>query len=115
MSDDEEREERTKQYLLDEARRAIALRTKDREFHGLEREFLYLQARMLVDYDETKDCRDANGHALAYVYFEEYAAQAAKLLTPKSAHRLGRQHLGGTPNSTVVWPRRDSPRRRHTL
>jgi hypothetical protein len=55
MSDDEEREERTKQYLLDEARRAIALRTKDREFHGLEREFLYLQARMLVDYDETKD------------------------------------------------------------
>jgi hypothetical protein len=28
--------------------------------------------------------------ALAYVYFEEYAAQAAKLLTPRSAHR--RQH-----------------------
>jgi hypothetical protein len=55
MSDDEEREERTKQFLLDEARRAIALRTKDREFHGLERDFLYLQARMLVEYGGTKD------------------------------------------------------------
>jgi hypothetical protein len=43
--------------------------------------------------EETDACfivRDHNRQALAYVYFEEYAAQAAKLLTPRSAHR--RQH-----------------------
>jgi hypothetical protein len=43
--------------------------------------------------EETDACfivRDHNGQAFAYVYFEEYAAQAAKLLTPRSAHR--RQH-----------------------
>jgi hypothetical protein len=37
---DEEREKRTKEWLSDQMRRAIALRSKDRDFHGLDREFL---------------------------------------------------------------------------
>jgi hypothetical protein len=53
--EDEEREERTKRFLLDEAQRAIDLRSKDREFHGLEREFLHHQAQMLIDYNKSKD------------------------------------------------------------
>lgn len=57
MSDDKQREENTKKYLLDQAQRAIALRSKDREFHGLEREFLYLQTQMIVDYNKSKDIK----------------------------------------------------------
>jgi hypothetical protein len=47
MSDDcdDAKEERTKQFLLDQAQRAIDLRSKDREFHGLEREFMYCNPR----------------------------------------------------------------------
>lgn len=33
----------------------LELRTKDREFHGLEREFYNYQAQMLFDYEKTKD------------------------------------------------------------
>jgi hypothetical protein len=36
---------------------AIAVRNKDREFHGLEREFLYLQADMLSAYERSKDVK----------------------------------------------------------
>jgi hypothetical protein len=58
MSDhyDDAKEERTKQFLLDQARRAT-LRSKDREFHGLQREFMYLQAEMLIAYERSKDIR----------------------------------------------------------
>jgi hypothetical protein len=52
-----ERELRTKALLLGQARRSLAVRTKDREFHGLEREFLYAQSQMLVDYEKSKDIK----------------------------------------------------------
>ncbi len=57
MSDDKQREADTKNFLLDQSQRAIALRSKDREFHGLEREFLYCQTQMLVDYNKSKDIK----------------------------------------------------------
>lgn len=57
MSVHRENEERVRNYLIDQSRRAIALRSKDREFHGLEREFLYLQAQMLIDYSKSKDIK----------------------------------------------------------
>lgn len=50
-------EEKARQFLLDQARRTIALRSKDREFHGLEREFMYFQSQMLVDYEKSKDLK----------------------------------------------------------
>src|SRR5258708_29064083 len=53
----EERESRTKELLLGYAKRHLAVRNKDREFHGLEREFLYAQAQMLVDYEKSKDIK----------------------------------------------------------
>ena len=43
MSDDKQQAENTKNFLLDQSQRAIALRSKDREFHGLERELDRLQ------------------------------------------------------------------------
>ncbi|CUX09518.1 conserved hypothetical protein [Agrobacterium tomkonis CFBP 6623] len=43
--------------LRAKAERAIAQRSKDREFHGLEREFLYYQAQMLADYQRSKDVK----------------------------------------------------------
>lgn len=52
---DEERERKTKAYLVDKAKRAIALRSKDRDFHGLDREFMYHQAEMLLDFEKSKD------------------------------------------------------------
>ncbi|WP_375773477.1 hypothetical protein NR798_22245 [Archangium gephyra] len=55
--DDEQREQRMRQLLMEEAKRAIALRSKDREFHGLEREFGYYQAEMLADYEKSKDIK----------------------------------------------------------
>jgi len=56
-NNDDAREEKTKAYMLDQAKRAIALRSKDREFHGLEREFMYHQSQMLIDYDKSKDVK----------------------------------------------------------
>jgi hypothetical protein len=43
--------------LRDLTKRAIAVRSKDREFHGLEREFLYHQTKMLADYEESRDLK----------------------------------------------------------
>jgi hypothetical protein len=51
----DEREARTKEFLLGNTERLLAVRTKDREFHGLEREFLYAQAQMLLDYKKSKE------------------------------------------------------------
>lgn len=48
--DFEGREKRVTEWLSDQMKRAVALRSKDREFHGLEREFLYIKAEMLSAY-----------------------------------------------------------------
>lgn len=53
----EAKEARLRAVLVDQAKRALALRSKDREFHGLEREFRDHQAQMTVDYDRTKDLK----------------------------------------------------------
>jgi len=53
----EEKEANIRKSLVETAERAIALRNKDREFHGLEREFNYHQAQMIVDYERTKDIK----------------------------------------------------------
>jgi len=53
----EEQEVRVRQYMVERAERAISLRNKDSEFHGLEREFLYHQSQMIVDYERTKDIK----------------------------------------------------------
>lgn len=53
----EAQEARWRTILVDQAKRALALRSKDREFHGLEREFRDHQAQMIVDYDRTKDLK----------------------------------------------------------
>ncbi|MBB1439584.1 hypothetical protein H5202_13040, partial [Shewanella sp. SG41-4] len=58
-NDFEEKEKKLRERFLDQANRAIALRNKDREFHGLEREFLYQQAQMTVDYERSKDIHHA--------------------------------------------------------
>ena len=55
--DDKEREERIKQLWTSQAKRAIDLRSKDREFHGLEREFRYHQTQMIADYERSKDIK----------------------------------------------------------
>jgi len=59
-SDDEDwevKEARWRSILVNQAKRAIALRSLDREFHGLEREFRDHQAQMLIDYERTKDLK----------------------------------------------------------
>jgi hypothetical protein len=53
----EEKEVNVRKSLIETAERAIALRNKDREFHGVEREFNYHQAQMIVDYERTKDIK----------------------------------------------------------
>jgi hypothetical protein len=53
----EAKEVRWKAILVDRAKRAVALRSEDREFHGLEREFHNHQAQMLLDYEKTKDLK----------------------------------------------------------
>ena len=53
----DEREARVREWLLGSTERLLAVRTKDREFHGLEREFLYAQAQMLLDYKKSKDIK----------------------------------------------------------
>lgn len=51
------RKARTKEWLLDQALRANKLRSMDKEFHGLEREFMNLQGKMLRDYEISKDIK----------------------------------------------------------
>lgn len=48
-------EARTREWLIEEAKRANRIRSKDKEFHGLEREFMNLQSEMLTDYEKSKD------------------------------------------------------------
>jgi hypothetical protein len=55
--DFEAREERLRINLVQQAERAIELRSKDRQFHGLEREFRYHQAQMIVDFSKSKDVK----------------------------------------------------------
>lgn len=55
MDYNEEQENKVKNRIVNYAKRSVGLRTKDREFHGLEREFYYYQTQMLFDYDKTKD------------------------------------------------------------
>ena len=51
------REARTKEWLSNQASRANKLRSKDKEFHGLEREFINLQSKMLRDFEISKDIK----------------------------------------------------------
>ncbi|MFN3769387.1 MAG: DUF6602 domain-containing protein [Ectopseudomonas guguanensis] len=53
----EESQTRTKEWLTSQTTRAIKLRSKDKEFHGLERELVNLQAKMLRDYEISKDIK----------------------------------------------------------
>lgn len=53
----EEKEAGLRKSLIEQAERAISLRNKDRAFHGVEREFYYHQAQMIVDYERTKDIK----------------------------------------------------------
>jgi hypothetical protein len=57
----EEQKEKVRQSLVERAARAIALTNKDHEFHGVEREFNYHQAQMIVDYERTKDIKHPLG------------------------------------------------------
>ncbi|EHW1645183.1 hypothetical protein K2786_004992, partial [Escherichia coli] len=50
-----EKEARTKEWISNQASRANKLRSQDKEFHGLEREFMYLQNKMLKDFEISKD------------------------------------------------------------
>ena len=45
------------QELSELVERAIALRSKFAAFHGLEREFIYFQSRMLSDFEESGDIK----------------------------------------------------------
>ena len=48
-------EEATRKFLIEQYERATKLRSEDREFLGLEREFFIYQKQMLTDYDNSKD------------------------------------------------------------
>lgn len=50
-------EKRVKDLLHSQAQRAIDLRSKEREFHGVEREFRYYQKKMMEDFDRSKDIK----------------------------------------------------------
>ncbi|HDD8847130.1 TPA: hypothetical protein PBP19_004532, partial [Escherichia coli] len=52
-----ERESRTKEWISDQVSRASKLRSKDKEFYGLEREFIHLQRKMLQDFEISKDIK----------------------------------------------------------
>jgi len=52
-----QREAKTREWLSTQAARANKIRSKDKEFHGLEREFMNLQAKMLSDYEISKDIK----------------------------------------------------------
>jgi hypothetical protein len=49
--------DRAKAELSEVVEPAIALRSKFVEFHGLEREFIYFQSRMLSDFEESGDIK----------------------------------------------------------
>jgi hypothetical protein len=53
----EQQAARMKDFFVSSAKRMIAVRNKDREFHGLQREFMYAQAQMLLDYEKSKDIK----------------------------------------------------------
>lgn len=55
--DFEEREKDLRERLRSMEKSAIDLRSKDREFHGLNREFLYHQAQILSDFEKSKDIK----------------------------------------------------------
>ena len=55
--DFERREENLRTNWRDQAMRANALRSRDREFHGLDREFRYHQAQIISHYERTKDLK----------------------------------------------------------
>ncbi|WP_336030962.1 DUF6602 domain-containing protein [Acinetobacter pittii] len=50
-------EQNLRDSLVEQAKIAISLRNKEREFHGVEREFRYHQAQMIIDYEKTKDLK----------------------------------------------------------
>lgn len=50
-------EAHTRETFRDQMDRASALRSKEREFHGLEREFAYYQEDLLSEYDRAKDSK----------------------------------------------------------
>jgi hypothetical protein len=52
-----EQQGKVRQFWAEEAQRLVKLRSKDREFHGLEREFLYAQAEMFQQYEKSKDIK----------------------------------------------------------
>lgn len=52
-----EREAHAKEWISDQATRASKQRSKDKEFYGLEREFMYLQSQMLQDFERSKDIK----------------------------------------------------------
>lgn len=52
-----EREERIRKMIKEQSERAIALRSKEREFHGLEREFMNYQEDLLRNYERAKDSK----------------------------------------------------------
>jgi len=53
----EEQQEHTKEFLTGLAIRANKIRSKDKEFHGLERELFGLQTELLGDYEKSKDIK----------------------------------------------------------
>lgn len=55
--DQANKDARTREWLSGLAHRANKLRSKDKEFHGLEREFINLQMKMLSDYEISKDIK----------------------------------------------------------
>ncbi|WP_265557016.1 DUF6602 domain-containing protein [Serratia grimesii] len=52
-----EREGRAKEWMSSQASRASKLRSKDKEFYGLEREFMNFQSKMLQDFEISKDIK----------------------------------------------------------
>lgn len=57
QDDFEQREQKIRANHKSMAEETIKLRSKDREFHGLEREFRYCQAQMTVDYELSRDLK----------------------------------------------------------
>lgn len=55
--DFDEQELKTRKFLSEQIRTAIELRSKDREFHGLNREFLYQQGLLIADYERSRDIK----------------------------------------------------------
>ena len=60
-----EQEKRVTESITDSAKRANKLRSKDREFHGLEREFMYHQEDMKRDYERSKDVQHPRDKGMA--------------------------------------------------